>query len=88
MRWGLSSVIIDHINVFIPRQGTNGLGLGDGNNLNLPWFRLLKTQENFPLPVIKLYNKLPQDETVLSLKRFESQVWPWSMAWNRIPSTP
>lgn len=59
---------------FTPRQAIHGLGFrGRPNNLNIPRFRLLKTQENFPLQASKLYDDtLPQGVTVMSLKRFES----------------
>lgn len=39
--------------------------------------RLLKTQENFPLQALKLFYRLPQDVTVLTLNQFESQVGWW-----------
>lgn len=52
-----------------PKQEIHNIGLrGD---LNIHRWRLLMTQESFPLPALKFNNTLTQDVTVLTLKRFE-----------------
>lgn len=59
------------IEKFAPRQDIHGLGLRSANNFNKPRFRLLKIQENVLLQALKLHTKLPQDRTVLCLKKFD-----------------
>lgn len=44
-------------------QEIHDLGLRGGDNMNIPRYRLLKTQETFPLQTLKIFDRLPQDVT-------------------------
>lgn len=57
------------IDVYSTKQEMHSLGLR--GYLSIQRWRLLMTQESFPLPALKFYNKLTHDVRVLSLKRFE-----------------
>lgn len=69
--WQRVCHIKKNIEGFNLKEEMHGLGLRGGNNWKVQ--AQLKIQENVALQVIKLYNKLPQNVTVLSVKRFGSR---------------